>query len=165
MPQIDLNRGVPIPAPLLQPELARLLIAIEAAQPPFEEFPISVDLGDLHLPNAGVISVPIELHCYGHNVASNAPIGFGFQAKQRGALFPKFTGALSVEPAGSPHSCVRLRGEYEPPMGAVGKILDATVLRSVAERSLRAFLAQLTSEAETSVRRREAEVVQARRFA
>ncbi len=162
MPQIDLNVGVPIPASLLQAELIRLLTAIEKEQSPFEDFAINADFSDLHLPSAGAISVPIELRRMQQHGSDG--MHFTFRAKQHDTLFPTFHGSLSVEPAGSPYSCVRLRGEYKPPMGTVGRVVNTTVLRSVAERSLRAFLDRVTTTAESNIRRREADIAQAQRF-
>ncbi|MBV8364610.1 MAG: hypothetical protein JO193_08615 [Candidatus Eremiobacteraeota bacterium] len=161
MPRIDLNVGAPIPASLLEKELANVIAAIERSTPPFEDFTIQADLADLHLPGGGFVSVPIQLQ---RTHEGGSPLAFRFQAKEGGTLFPTFEGALSVEPAGPPHSCVRLRGEYTPPMGVVGRAVNATALRRVAEHSLRLLLHKLVHDAETNVRRHEAEIAQAQRF-
>ena len=106
MPQIELNQGVAVPAPLMQAQLIDLLRTVESAEPPFQEFTITVDLGDLHLPNAGIVAVPIALRCSHEHNEIRSPIGFSFQARQHEAFFPSFAGTLSAEDAGAPYSCV-----------------------------------------------------------
>jgi hypothetical protein len=165
VPQIDLHAEAAVPAELTHAELVRLLKAIEAGDEPHRDFAIGADLRDLHLPNPGVLSVPIYLQLRQQRVPSAAPIEFAFQAKEHDALFPSFAGAFAVESRGLAKSEVRLSGEYTPPLLAIGRVLDSTLLRNVATRSLNAFLEQLTRTAEENIRRREAEIAQSQRFA
>jgi hypothetical protein len=59
------------------------------------------------------------------------------------ALFPRLDGDLVVTSLGRTLTQVTLRGSYEPPMGAVGRALDRTVLHRVAEASVKGFLDRL----------------------
>ena len=59
-------------------------------------------------------------------------------------FFPTFAGTLSITPVGGT-SELWLQGAYKPPFGAIGALLDRTVLRHAAQRSLQSFLLRLAN--------------------
>lgn len=49
------------------------------------------------------------------------------------AALPKFRGSLRITAESAKSSLVVLEGDYEPPLGAMGKVFDAAVGRKIAE--------------------------------
>lgn len=56
------------------------------------------------------------------------------------ALFPKMEGELAVADIGSAMTQVQFQGNYQPPLGSVGRILDRTLLHRFAEVSVKDFV-------------------------
>lgn len=79
-------------------------------------------------------------------------------ANQHADWFPTFRGEVHSE-SGSPlNSSLRLVGNYEVPLGALGTVLDRTALSGAAERSLRAFLERLRVDVLEEIRRSELDI-------
>jgi len=55
-------------------------------------------------------------------------------------LFPLMKGELSIYPLTSTETQLDFSGEYEPPLGALGKTMNAIVLHRVAEASVHRFI-------------------------
>ena len=60
-------------------------------------------------------------------------------------FFHTFEGTLSITPVAT-HSELWLQGTYDPPFGFFGALLDRTVLRHAARRSLQAFLQRIADD-------------------
>jgi hypothetical protein len=52
-------------------------------------------------------------------------------------LFPKMTADLTMVPLGDQLTQIRFEGVYQPPLGAVGRMLDRAILHRVAEMSVK----------------------------
>jgi hypothetical protein len=52
-------------------------------------------------------------------------------------LFPKMTADLTMVPLGDELTQIRFEGVYQPPLGAVGRMLDRVILHRVAELSVK----------------------------
>jgi hypothetical protein len=63
-----------------------------------------------------------------------------WQAKDAPGLFPVMKADLKVYPLSSTETQIDLTGPYEPPMGALGKVLDAAVGHRIAEASVHRFV-------------------------
>jgi len=59
------------------------------------------------------------------------------------ALFPRLDATLEITPVGPSFTQLTLYGRYDPPLGKVGEHLDRLALHSLAEHTVRAFLADL----------------------
>jgi len=59
-----------------------------------------------------------------------------WQATDSPGLFPAMSADLRVYPLSHTETQVELVGEYEPPMGALGKLLDAVAMHRLAEASV-----------------------------
>ena len=164
MPSIDLHVSVSLPAALVGPELLAILKAIESQTPPFENFAISTDLSNLHLPNAAHLSVPIAVQIGRAHGAAPQRIDFAFSATDKTALFPSFAGSLRCDAEGPSKTTVWLIGDYTPPFGYVGAILDRTMLHNVAEQTLTPFLEAIVAFAQSSIKHREHGTIRAERF-
>ena len=81
----------------------------------------------------------------GRNVETEAPVACSAGAGSRFLItwsppshrrtLPSFAGVLEVVPDGE-DALLRIRGSYEPPLGAPGKVLDAVAGRRVARASI-----------------------------
>ena len=55
-------------------------------------------------------------------------------------LFPHLEADIEVAPLGADQTHLSISGRYEPPMRAIGRILDRTLLHRVAEATVKDFL-------------------------
>ena len=70
-------------------------------------------------------------------------LAFSWRATGHPSLFPTLDADLEVSPLGDSQSELSLRGRYEPPGGAPGKVADRLVLHRLADATMRAFLSRL----------------------
>lgn len=83
-------------------------------------------------------------------------------AKDHAGLFPTMDAEIRLTDLGGARTELRLVGEYEPPLGALGAVVDRVAGHRVAERSVRDFLegvadrlrARLTAHSESKFWRR-----------
>lgn len=75
-------------------------------------------------------------------------VAFSWRASGPGSLFPALDADIEVSPIGPGRSEVALRGRYEPPGGAPGKVADRLVMHRLADATIRAFLSQLALQLE-----------------
>jgi hypothetical protein len=61
------------------------------------------------------------------------------------ALFPKMEGELTVADMGGALTQVQLQGNYQPPLGSVGRMLDRAVLHRFAEASVKDFVDRIVA--------------------
>lgn len=64
-------------------------------------------------------------------------------------LFPAFCGALTVRPKGR-GAWLRIRGSYEPPLGAAGRLFDVIAGRALALRTLDRLLREIVRDVEAA---------------
>lgn len=60
-------------------------------------------------------------------------------------LFPKMEADLTIARVGPDLTQLALRGSYDPPLGAVGRVLNRTLLHRVAEASVKAFVDRIAA--------------------
>ena len=68
-----------------------------------------------------------------------------WHATEGGSLFPAMKADLSVYRLSKDETQLDLRGSYEPPLGALGKVLDALVMHRVAEASVHRFVVEVAT--------------------
>ena len=73
--------------------------------------------------------------------ASGCEVEIDWSSASLAPLFPVFAGLLNVSSSG-----LALNGVYAPPLGGVGLLIDAALLRFVAHRTAHWFLKQLAAE-------------------
>ena len=117
-----------------------------------ERHTLAVYLRDLHAGVRGEIRVPITMEIAEHNRRFECTISIR-AASDRG-YFPTFEGTLSINPLAT-QSELWLQGTYLPPLGIVGGLLDRTLLRNAARRSLQAFLQRIADDVTGDERERE----------
>ena len=78
----------------------------------------------------------------GHRVV--LPLQWHAEPAQR--LFPSFEGGIEWEPLSGDLGQLTLNGSYTIPLGVVGGVVDATVLRGVAHRTSKQLLGRMAQE-------------------
>lgn len=56
------------------------------------------------------------------------------------ALFPTMTGKLILAAVGPDLTQLAFRGDYDPPLGAIGRVLDKVLMHRLAESSVKGFV-------------------------
>lgn len=74
---------------------------------------------------------------------ASTTVPISWSASGTAGLFPRMAADLVVAPIGPEQTQVSFRGTYEPPLGAVGRMLDKAVLHRIAEASVKAFIDQI----------------------
>jgi hypothetical protein len=69
-----------------------------------------------------------------------------WEADKTPALFPSMSAELSVSPIAAGETQLLLEGEYRPPLGPVGRAVDAVVGHRIAEASVHRLLCDLAEE-------------------
>jgi|HubBroStandDraft_2_1064218.scaffolds.fasta_scaffold56433_1 hypothetical protein len=67
-------------------------------------------------------------------------VDIGWEAAGAPTLFPVMRAQLSVWPLTSTETQLELEGAYAPPLGLVGKVIDAAIGHRVAEAAVHRFL-------------------------
>ena len=104
-----------------------------------------------HVLGDPILQVPISLDAQLVPIRWEANIEIA--AHRHPSLYPHFSGTLSITPNGTDHSELWLIGDYVPPLGVVGDIVDRTLFRDVAEGSLNDFVARLATHIEAQVQK------------
>lgn len=71
---------------------------------------------------------------------AEATIPITWEATGTPGLFPKMEADLVVANLGAELTQLALRGTYKPPLGAIGRALDRTLLHRLAEASVKGFV-------------------------
>jgi hypothetical protein len=66
-------------------------------------------------------------------------------ARRRPGLFPVMHAVLSVYALSATETQIELEGDYEPPLGLVGKAVDAAIGRRIADASVHRFVEQVAA--------------------
>ena len=104
---------------------------------------LSLYLSDLHVAIKGQIAVPIDIKTQERRGRWECALKISATSDE--GFFPTFSGTLSISPVGN-RCGLWLMGEYLPPLGVAGELLDATVLRHSAQRSLESLLSHIAVE-------------------
>jgi hypothetical protein len=73
-------------------------------------------------------------------------VSLGWEAARAPALFPSMSAELSAWPLSSAETQLEIEGDYRPPLGAVGKAIDAVALHRIAEASVHRFLEDVVEQ-------------------
>ena len=80
-----------------------------------------------------------EIHSYG------LAYPIHWEASEARLLFPELTADLILSNRGRGETKLTLRGTYQPPMGALGRIADRAILGRVAEATVRSWMDRLAA--------------------
>jgi len=138
--RVELSRPLAASGPAALGAMLAILEAAAAGTPPYDDATASLGLESLSVP-VTVAPAPQEQR-YECEVTIVAATTSGF--------FPRFDGSVSISPMRDEGSELWLIGSYTVPLGAVGEIVDATLLHGVATASLERFLTWLAEEIDRS---------------
>ncbi|HEX8806339.1 MAG TPA: hypothetical protein VF741_05280 [Candidatus Aquilonibacter sp.] len=147
---IELHVELPLAFAAAREALQR--VVSELGQSTSGRHTLAVYLSDLHVAVRGEIRVPVAMEISDHPGRFECAISI--RAASNEGYFPTFEGTLSVTPVGT-QSELWLQGTYSPPFGFIGNVLDRTVLRNAARRSLQAFLQRIAEDITGEERERE----------
>ena len=115
----------------------------------------------LHV-NVGAIEVATEIDIVvtrvedlprvGTKVAAGTRIVFEWKAKRAPGLFPLMKAELDVYPLTNTETQLDFHGQYEVPLGILGKGLDAVVGNRIAEASIHQFVTEVAQYLRTTIR-------------
>jgi hypothetical protein len=71
-----------------------------------------------------------------------------WEAQSRPNFFPTMRGQLVAVPVGLRETRIGLSGEYRPPLGLVGRLLNSVVGFQIAQTALHGFLADVARHLE-----------------
>lgn len=157
---VEIHAALNVPPVAARDALMRVMQAVATQSPPYDHLALSLGLRDLHVPIEASLTVPV------HATVDLAPLRWecrlDIAALRSQKLFPRFHGTISVTPNGQQACELWLQGSYDPPLGALGAAIDATIFHGAAKDSLSELLAWLVDEITRSVteseRRHEREV-------
>jgi len=149
---IELHAALPLASAAARESLLRVMRGISSTSST-DRLALAVYLGDLHVAVQGEIRVPVEVS------VDDRPVRWEYAIAIRAAsdegFFPTFAGTLSITPVGT-QSELWLQGSYQAPFGMIGALLDRTVLRHAAHRSLQSFLQRVADDTVAGERATEA---------
>ncbi len=105
----------------------------------------------LHVNIAGLeIGKDIEIKIKGldeveHNQSARSSLILEWKAASAPGLFPVMDGELSFYPITGTETQLDFQGSYQPPLGVLGKALDAVVGHRIAEASVHQFILEVAS--------------------
>ena len=152
---VELYVSLKLPPVTVRDALMRVMRAIAQGAIHYRKVRLSAPLEIL---GGGSVSVPIEAQI--ENRPGRWECAIHIEAAQTGKFFPTFDGTIAVTPDGADASELWLQGTYAPPGGILGKGLDSTVMRGVAEKSLNEFLESIAESVRQEVERTERERAQ-----
>jgi len=152
MPDITIDTSIPGPQAVVTPRLITVLRGYEGR----------TDVTLTHALHVGgaTVAVPVTAATGGADAGTPSAIPLSMRATHHTAWFPSFRGHIRSEAVGPLDSILRLEGTYETPLGALGDLVDATLLGHAAERTLRAFLERIRSDVIDEIRRSELSIRQ-----
>jgi hypothetical protein len=133
-----ISAAVAVPAHFALPALETILR--EFSQEPGRAS-FALNMRQLHLPFEATFSVPIEAHVFAGNARNEWRLHI--HAAHNSRMYPTFQGLLTLIAAADSGSQVQLEGHYVAPFGAVGRVIDETVLRGAARSSLERFVREI----------------------
>jgi hypothetical protein len=150
------ERRVELPVNPAFAALGEILASISRQEGPWAGFAFHVALGDCSLPDVGYVSIPILLS------VEPAPSGVNeyfvtIRASRHADAFPVLSGALGVDMSSRTTSTLWIGGKYDVPMGSLGSLMDLSVARGIAQRTLENFLDDIARACVARVEQRESD--------
>ncbi|MGD0969003.1 MAG: hypothetical protein ABR949_12055 [Candidatus Aquilonibacter sp.] len=158
MPAIRYEQMLAVPPTPIHSALGEILQGIADQDGAWKDFALHASLGEAGLPDVGYLAVPIHL-TIGEVVAGVNQFPITIRAAKHPESFPVFEGSVAADMSGNSGSMLSLGGNYDVPLGVFGSLVNAGLVRGLAEHSLQNFLADIAMASVARVERREAEYV------
>lgn len=108
---------------------------------------LRVDLGGLEVGTAVTIDVveADELPQGPLGAVPTTVIKLRWKASRAAAIFPSMVAELSIYPLSKDETQLDLHGTYQPPLGALGSMVDAVVGHRIADASVHRFVTDIAT--------------------
>jgi hypothetical protein len=116
--------------------------AVERAEPLLAQ--VGVGQGSLRVARR----VTVRL---GHPLMFPSKLSLPMSREPSGWLLPKLDGELELGPLGKERTQLALSGNYEPPLGTVGRTADRLALHRIAEATIKDFLDRVAAKLQSPV--------------
>jgi hypothetical protein len=111
----------------------------------------------LHVKIAGVevgknVAIRIKLYEeFESKTEKKMVVHLEWQATEQPGFFPVMSARLEVYPITNSETQLDFQGEYEPPMGVLGRAVDAVVGHRIAEASIHRFVSEVADYLRQSI--------------
>jgi hypothetical protein len=156
MPTLTLHHTMAVPSAPAREAAAEILGAIASKSGDWTSFALYVNLDVLGLPNVGFIAIPITIAGVEERTEPRHEIALTIAAERIPEAFPRFTGAMGVEPADASSSTLWLDGSYDVPLKHLGAFVNSIAGHTAAESALRNFVTDIAGAVTARVERKEA---------
>lgn len=163
MTHIRFETQLSLPPALAFKTLAQLLAEIGSQEGAWEGFPLHVDLGDAGLPDVGYVGIPIAVH---PDVAKHDELAMEItiRAARHSESFPTFAGKVGVDATGPTGAALWIAGTYHVPLHGIGRLVDATLFRNIAQKALQNLLGDISEACRARIEKSEARYARYRMF-
>ena len=141
---VSIARSIPLNCDVIVPLLRAQLEILEEAS---EHGTVVLAA---RLPGNGRVAVPVRLSVR-YPAPKNPRFGLTIVALRTPALYPKFRGEIEPTEAGTAVTILKLSGEYQVPLGLLGRAIDASAAHGIAPRGLEDLLNRLVADLLVSV--------------
>lgn len=118
----------------------------ESAYRDGEDLRASISVGK----GPGVVAKTVRLHAKDPvTTDTDTTVPIVWEATGATGLFPKMEGYLILASVGPDHTQLSFRGNYDPPLGALGRALDKVLMHRLAESSVKGFVDRIGSALES----------------
>jgi hypothetical protein len=155
MPRVELQRSLGVPSVPARSAVSSILHAIQEERGDWREFALYLDFASLGLPDVGYVAIPARIANLDESLEPRHQIRFTLCARRSPERFPKFGGAMGIDPNGPSESIVWLAGDYDVPLHGLGVVIDRTFARGNAEKALDNMLEELADAIQAKVQQRE----------
>ena len=157
MPNVELQRGLDVPAVPARSAAAAIMHAIEEHRDGWSDFALYLDFGTLGFPDVGYVAIPVTLSGVSERLEPRHEIAFTMRARRSPESFPEFRGAVGIDASGPSNAQLWLAGTYEVPLHGLGGFIDQTFAHGAAEKTLENMLSELADAIAARVQQRERE--------
>lgn len=152
---VQMERPLNVPVVPARTAASEILHDMEAEKGRWGDFALYAKLSALGLPDVGYVAIPVVIDRIEESTEPRHEIRFRMCARRSKDAFPVFEGAIGIDPNGPSSSTIWLAGDYEPPMKALGAMLDKFLTGGLAEHTLQNMLNELADAIEAKVQKRE----------
>ena len=136
---VSIARSIPLSRDALLPLVRAQIAALEEAS---EHGTVMLSTG---IPGSGRVAVAVRVRV-SYPPPRTPRFGVTIVARQRQSTYPAFRGELTLASAGSAATVITLAGEYDVPLGILGRAFDRTAGRGIAQQGLSDVLDRLVVE-------------------
>lgn len=155
MPAVDLQRPLSVPSVPAKSAASAIMHDIAERRGDWDEFALYLNLGALGLPDVGYVAIPVTVSDVREEQEPRHAISFKMCARRSPDVFPTFEGAIGIDSTGPSNALLWLGGSYEVPMRGLGGLVNETLARGAAGKTLENMIGELAAAIVARVEKRE----------